>query len=373
MTMARLPTLAAMLTVLALGVACGHDKSTPTSPSSGPVTSIGLRIYGTPTTPIGVGQTVYLRVVELLSDNTSRPVNAGVSWDSSPAGVATIAATGAVLAISPGSASVTASYLSHAVSVTIRVVQNWADLDFRVVILNGTGVAKPYADVTRVFNRANDLLFERTGARMRLIDMQEAGSGTPSALASAYMDAVSGEPPDGIVVWSDDATATGFGGYSQTLVRPAPYANRFPAASGSNRVYVSAIDYEHKYARCGYDTTGTIRIGDKSANGECRNQSGLTCVDNGRFWECPDVHNDFYAQPDVFTASSIVHEFMHPVGTAGNSDHYGTSTCTNRVGMTAAEAADLGRFQWHCGMCPDLFLRFRPVGAPSTARTGRAR
>jgi hypothetical protein len=138
-------------------------------------------------------------------------------------------------------------------------------------------------------------------------------------------------------------------------------------------VYVSAIHYEHMYARCGYDTTGTIRIGDKSANGECRNQSGLTCVNNGKFWECPDVRNDFYAQPDVFTASSIVHEFMHPVGTAGNSDHYGTSTCTNRVGMTAAEAADHGRFQWHLGMCPDLFLRFRPTGAPRTDRTGRAR
>jgi hypothetical protein len=178
----------------------------------------------------------------------------------------------------------------------------------------------------------------------------------------------SGEQPDGIVIWSEDQTAVSLGGYSQTVSRPSPYVNRFPGPSGNNRVYVSTIHYDHKYGRCGYDATGSTRVSDRSANGECRNQSGLVCVNNGQFWECPDVRQDFYAQPDVFTASTIVHEFMHPIGTAGNNDHYGTSTCTARTGMSPATASDRVQFQWHSGQCPDLFLRFRPTGAPAASR-----
>jgi hypothetical protein len=73
----------------------------------------------------------------------------------------------------------------------------------------------------------------------------------------------------------------------------------------------------------------------------------------------------------VYLATTIVHEFMHPFGSAGNNDHYGTSACTGRTGMSAAEAGDRVRFQWNCGQCPDLFLHFRPSGAPSTAGRGR--
>lgn len=69
---------------------------------------------------------------------------------------------------------------------------------------------------------------------------------------------------------------------------------------------------------------------------------------------------NLYAQPDVFTASSIVHEFMHPFGSAGNNDHYSTPACRARLGMSPGASTDLRLSQEHCGMCPDLFLNFRP-------------
>ena len=363
-------TIAAVLAFLTVGLSC-DDKSAPTAPTTGtpvaPVTSVGLKILG-PTASIGVSQTVFLRAAELMSNGGTHPVEGGVVWSSSSPEVATVSATGSLVALTPGTTIVTASYIAYTATLTIRVAANWADLDFRVAILNASSSAKPTADVMRVFDVANGLLFERTGARMRLIDMRDALPDTPSRIATIYFESSPPEQPDGLIIWSEDATAVSFGGYSQAILRPAPFSNRFPATSGSNRLFVSSIHYDHKYGRCGYDTTGGIRISDKSANGECRNRSGLMCVDNGRFWECPDVRENLYAQPDMFLASTIVHEFMHPVGLAGNDDHYSTSTCIARAGMTPSQGSDLARSQWHMGMCPDVFLRFRPAGVPNVNR-----
>jgi hypothetical protein len=249
-------------------------------------------------------------------------------------------------------------------SSALLVTDTWAaDLDFRVAILNATAAPKPAHDVSRVFDLAIQILQARTGARMRIVDTQEVGLGSPREHAEAYLSSVAGLTgglPDGVLVWAEDENAIGFGGYSTQIAMPAPYANRYPGAAGDNRVYLAAIHWDHKYGRCGYDSTGQVRISDRSANGECRNRTGMVCVDNGRFWECPDVSENLYAQPDVFTASSIVHEFMHPFGGGGNNDHYSTPSCRSRMGMSETAATDLRRSQEFCAMCPDLFLHFRP-------------
>lgn len=150
-----------------------------------------------------------------------------------------------------------------------------------------------------------------------------------------------------------------FGGYSTTTALPAPFINRFPSpTAGSTRAYVAVVDFDHKYARCAYDTAGS-RIGDRSANGECRNQSGLLCVNNGRYWQWPNTLGDLYSQPDVFPACTIVHEFLHPFGPSGDGDHWGTPTCIARTGMSQADVADLRKSQESCGMCPDVYQSFR--------------
>jgi hypothetical protein len=234
-----------------------------------------------------------------------------------------------------------------------------ADVPFRVAVMLSATQLPTSEDVTRVFARADDILFQKTGERMTQVDLVTVGSGSVVAQTTVYIDAHASSPPDGVLAFSDDRTATSFGGYSLTFGLPAPHANRFPSpVAGENRGYLAVVDFFHKYARCGYDDAGN-RVSDRSANGECRNRSGLVCVNNGRYWACPDALNDLYSNPDYFTGCSVVHEFMHPFGREGNFDHYGTAQCTTRTAMSQADAQNLTLFQQSCGMCPDLYKLFK--------------
>ena len=123
---------------------------------------------------------------------------------------------------------------------------------------------------------------------------------------------------------------------------------------------IAAVDFSHKYARCGYNDQGD-RVSNTSFGGECRNSTGLMCVlrTDGAYWVCPNSLSDLYAEQDYFIAGTFVHEFMHPFGAAGNNYHYGTALCAARTGISAGDAANLVPFQRSFGMCPDLFLNFR--------------
>jgi hypothetical protein len=233
------------------------------------------------------------------------------------------------------------------------------DTPFRVAVLLNASRVPSSSDVSRVFARGNDILFQKTGERMTQIDLMTVGTGSSLSHAVAYANAHSTAPPDGVLTFADDATAASFGGYSQTFDLPAPNQNRYPSpAVGSTKGYLAVVHFFHMYARCGYDDAGN-RIGTTSSGGECRNRSGLACVNNGRYWTCPDTLNDLYADPDYFTGCSVVHEFMHPFGTEGNFDHYGTAQCIARTGMSQADAQNLTLAQQSCGMCPDLYQKFR--------------
>lgn len=233
------------------------------------------------------------------------------------------------------------------------------DTSFRVAVLLSAARVPTDGDVRRVVARANDVLVQLTGEHMTQTDLVNVGSGSPLSQAVQYVNAHAAAPPDGVLSFSDDSTATTYGGYSQTFSLPPPNVNRFPSpVVGSNRGYLAVVDFFHMYARCGYDDAGN-RFGDTSSGGECRNRSGLTCVDNGRYWTCPDALNDLYADPDYFTACSVVHEFAHPFGSEGNFDHYGTGQCIARTGMSQADAANLQMSQQSCGLCPDVYRQFR--------------
>ncbi|HET7218775.1 MAG TPA: hypothetical protein VFJ02_12045 [Vicinamibacterales bacterium] len=230
---------------------------------------------------------------------------------------------------------------------------------FRVAVLVNAARVPTADDVQRVFARANELLMQKTGERMTQTDLVNVGAGTALAQAVSYVNAHASAPPDGVLAFSDDSTASTFGGYSQTFSLPPPNVNRFPSpVVGQDRGYLAVIDFFHKYSACGYDDAGN-RVSDRSIGGQCRNRPGLVCVDNGRYWTCPDALNDMYSNPDTFTACSIVHEFMHPFGSEGNFDHYGTAQCIARTGMSQADARDLALAQQSCGMCPDVYRQFR--------------
>lgn len=230
---------------------------------------------------------------------------------------------------------------------------------FRVAVLLAAAVAPSAADVARVFARADAILTMKTGERMTQVDLVSPGPGVPLVLARNYVTANAARPPDGTLVFSDDSTATSFGGYSQSFALPPPALNPFPSPhAGADKEYVAVVHFFHKYARCGYDNQGN-RVSDRSFGGECRNRTGILCVDNGRYWTCPDTLNDLYADLDYFAGCTIVHEFMHPFGAEGAFDHYGTSQCTTRTGMSAADATNLRLAQQSCGMCPDVYGNFR--------------
>ena len=370
--MPRVLRRVALAALLAPLLSCGGDSPGPSQPTGQP-TVLGLVMLSAPTASIGVGQVVHLNVAERMSNGELRPViPSDATWTQSDPEPFTLSRTGVIEARTAGSASVTAAYNGRVVSATIRVVTNWTeDLDFRLAVLDASGSPRPADTAESVLALATDLLFERTGARLRIVDRRNVPPDSATNVTRGYLDGWTGEQPDGVLIWSMEELATTHGGFSTTLARPAPFLNRYPGAGGAGRVHIAAVHFDHMYARCGYDTRGVDRISDRSANGECRNTSGLLCANNGRYWQCPNTLSERYAQPFMFTASSVVHELIHPYGQAGNDDHYATPTCRGRTGMSAQAALDNQLSQWHCVMCPDLFLRFRPAGVPNVSGIAR--
>jgi hypothetical protein len=342
--------------VAASVVACGEDKP---GPAPGSVRTLEVLIDA-PTQSVVIGQQpAQARARSRNSDGTITDVSFVTSWSSSNPSVLSVSSTGTFSGVNAGTAEIVATYSGITGRLGINVLPVPADDQrFRVAIMLTTGSRPLESDVMRVFAKANDLLLQKTGERMERVDFFDAGPGNVSSLAQAYLQRQTTSVPDGILALSDDATATSLGGYSFTLALPSPFQNRFPTPSSSTREYVAVVDFVHKYARCGYDDAGN-RVSATSFGGECRNQTGLQCVDNGKYWQCPDTLSDLYSEPDRFPACTFVHEFLHPFGTQGNNDHYGTAECTARTGMTPAQAQDRRLFQESCGMCPDLYPKFR--------------
>ena len=133
-------------------------------------------------------------------------------------------------------------------------------------------------------------------------------------------------------------------------------------------MYVAVVEYAHPYSRCGYgaDLYDRTRKGEVSSDGECRNRSGITCVLSQDSWVCPDSLKDLNADRDYFIGSIIAHEFLHPFGIDAadlNQDHFASTSCIKRGGVTAAQADavmnDVWEAQVNLGFCPDVFARFR--------------
>jgi len=237
-----------------------------------------------------------------------------------------------------------------------------------VVLVDAQAPQTSLPDIQRIFGRAAGIFLEKTRESFRMTDAVYgmARGSNVSNLARAYSVTVAGNPPDGLAVLTDDSTAVTFGGYSFWFSPPYPFQNEFPsprAGVGETSLYVAVIDFDHAYARCGYDDQGN-HVSDVAIDGECRNRPGTPCVQrpSGRAqWTCSGVEGDLYFDHDYFTACTVVHEFLHPFGIDANAnlDHYGTPGCIARTGMTASQAADLRQAQTSCGLCPDVFARFQ--------------
>jgi hypothetical protein len=232
---------------------------------------------------------------------------------------------------------------------------------FRVAILTSTAHVPSHDDIARLFARANEILFGKTGQRMVQVELADLGTKDRAIqLAQGWIDAREDAPPDGIILFADDPEVLTYGGYTAAVLLPGGKQNHYGnAVSPANMAFVAVIDAFHLYARCGYDNK-LNHVSATSVGGECRGERGLTCVDNGSYWMCPDSTRDLNADHDYFIGCDIVHEFTHQFGSLGDNDHYGTRQCTERTGMSRADANDRTLFQQSCGICPDLFAQFKP-------------
>ena len=250
--------------------------------------------------------------------------------------MAAVNAVGLVIATGAGETDIRVSYEAQSAVFRARVEPATSvDERFKVAILAMDSRGDPaLADVERIFARASAIFQAKTGISLSMTDYRSAPPGGPIDQARAY---VNGLPPgrlmpDGILAYSNDTTAVTYGGYAQVFQLPAPHQNAFPALyHPPDRAYLAVSNYSHIYSRCGYDDQG-VRIGERSANGECRGELGLMCVNNGRNWVCPNSLTMLYAEDDYYAACTIVHELAHPFGPAGNDDHYGTPQCRAEQG-----------------------------------------
>jgi hypothetical protein len=233
------------------------------------------------------------------------------------------------------------------------------------ILVDSRAPQTPRGDVERVFARAVQTLLEKTGESMAAAELTygPAGATTSDIVARYLATKVAATAPDGILIFTNDASAHTYGGYSFVVPGPTGFQSRYPSPRpevGAGKVYIAVVEFDHLYAKCGYGDSDT-HTSSVSVGGECFNRPGTPCVAQGSAWVCSTALADLYIDHDYFTAASIVHEFLHPFGIDANEsfDHYGTPACIARTGMTSAQAADRNQAELNCGLCPDVFPRFR--------------
>lgn len=232
------------------------------------------------------------------------------------------------------------------------------------------------AQAQELVEQASAILTELTGFSYTMVDFVERASpGAVSDLPLAYVRDHADNLPNGIIIFSygDGDMARTYGGYAYTIEGPPGFRNAFNSPIvGNTRLYVSVQHFSHRYARCGYGSSSAeTPVQGTSFGGECRNQNGIPCVERFGYSMCSTAVNDLYASSRTYFASSvIIHETMHSFGPAGNMDHYGTETCTERMaggtsGRPYNPANDnLAEFQYYNGMCPDVYDNFMSAYQP---------
>lgn len=356
----RLTSYAPIVLAIAGAAGCG-DGLQPSPPAPAPAAVVDVQI-ALPVNSLAIGQSVRALLLGRRADGTQTELDGPADWRSSNAAVLSVSSTGMMTARSSGDAEVSVQYagLSSRQQMNVRS-SSPDDLPLRVTVMLSTASVPAEPDIDRVFAKASDIFFGLTRERLLRIGTFNPGRGNTAGQAMLFIQTTAVESlPDAILAFSDDQTAFEFGGYSQFLTAPATFQNRFlpPSAFGVPRLGLAAVHFEHMYSRCGYDNA-LNRVSGLSFGGECRGQNNLQCVDNGRYWQCPDTLTDLYSEPDGYLACTIVHELAHPYGLSGNNDHYGTDTCVARTGMSGADRNNRRLSQENCGLCPDVYPRIR--------------
>ncbi len=211
-------------------------------------------------------------------------------------------------------------------------------------------------------DQASRFLREFSPIALRMVDYAAIGAGVGStvAMATSYINLRSASPPDGIVIFSagDESRARLNGGYGYNLPVASSFKRNFVSpASGDGQIYVAVVDYGYKYMACGYG--GSDAPHSKiSLPGECRGQTGISCVEANGYSMCSNAVGNLYMSTPTYAVSSmIVHGLLHSFGPDGDQDHYATAQCNARMGYPAG-FFDLQESEYYNGLCPFVYEEF---------------
>lgn len=233
------------------------------------------------------------------------------------------------------------------------------------VIIDRDTVPAPQAsreDILEALRLANNKLRLRsTNIQFELQDIVELNMGhyapgewdpTPQFIYidNYYLEHIS-SPPNGVIIFREDPTASSYGGYAIGSSEFSEYGfcNNFTSPLyGSSVIYGGVLDWDHMYAACGYDDYEN-HISDISIDGQCFNSPGTPCVLHNGYYMCSntDFENDEYARQRLsFVADSLIHEFLHSF--SATLSHYCTPDCPSSCEL----------IRDYAGMCPAAWDSF---------------
>jgi hypothetical protein len=208
--------------------------------------------------------------------------------------------------------------------------------------------------VEDVITAANDQWIDLTGFGLQLVDFAEDDSGGSIAdIVGNYMERES-DLPNGILVFSvgDENRAKINRAYAQHFPAPDGFRNAFVSPYlGDGYVYVAVLQFNFRYAACGYAGTDTVQS-QVSSNGECPGGDGQACAEWNGMQVCPVALPALAGHTPIdMAAGVIIHEFMHSYSDKGQDDHYVSEACRTALG----ENWDEEKVAYYSDFCPPVY------------------
>lgn len=185
----------------------------------------------------------------------------------------------------------------------------------------------------------------------------EDGSGSSIVdLVGNYMERES-DLPNGVLVFSvgDDDRAKINRAYAQQIPAPDGFRNAFVSPYlGDRYMYVAVLQFNHRYAACGYAGTDTIQS-QFSSNGECGDVAGQACAEWNGMQVCPSALPFLEDRtPSDLAASPVIHEFMHAFGDKGPDNHYASEACQKALGRQP-DFYNFEESEYYNDFCPNVY------------------
>ena len=229
---------------------------------------------------------------------------------------------------------------------------------FKVAVIVDTmtdPVSREQAEAVIAFS--NEQWIDLTGFGLQLVDfVEDNGGGSIADLVGRYMEGAR-DLPNGILVFSvgDDDRAKINRAYAQHIPAPDGFKNAFVSPYlGDGYMYVAVLQFNHRYAACGYAGTDTVQSR-VSSNGECRGVDGEVCAEWSGMQVCLVALPALEGQtPITMAAEPVIHEYMHSFSDKGQDDHYTSEACRMALGDDW-DGADVRYYSDFCPMVYDIF------------------